>query len=75
MCIMNATRKNSLYSLVDEVRRHNKWKLMCLFMCVRVCKGVCNENKSPINYLKAEGKLEITRLKEKSMRKTFVILR
>ena len=44
-------------------------------MCVRVCKGVCNENKQPINYLKAEGKLEITRLKEKSMRKTFVILR
>ena len=70
MCLMNATKKNSIYSLV--VLCHNQSKLK---MCVCVCVCVCDRKTSPIISLKAEDKLEIIRQKVKNIRKTFVILR
>ena len=56
--------------LVDEVKCHNKLKLMCVCVCcvcvcvcvcARACVCVCNGNMPLINSLKAEDKLEITR--------------
>ena len=37
MCLMNATRKNIIYLLVDEVQCHNKWKIIRVCVCVCVC--------------------------------------
>ena len=64
MCLMNATRKNSIYLLVDEVQCHSKWKLKCvrLRVCVYVC--VFNGNTSPINSLKVEDKLKMLKRKK-----------
>ena len=77
-CLMNATKKNIIYSLV--VLCHNQSKLkklmcVCVCVCVYVCVCVCDRKTSPIISLKAEDKLEIIRLKVKNIRKTFVILR
>ena len=77
MCILNATRKNNIYSLADEVQCHNKWKLMCVFLClcVCVCVCVCNGNMLPIISMKPEGKLQVICQKVKSIWKIFAILR
>ena len=69
MCLMNVTRINSTYSLVDEHQRHNKSKLKCVW------GGGGGVNTSPIISLKAEDKLEIIRRKVKNIRKRFVKLR
>ena len=63
-------RKNSTYSLVDDVTNEN----YCVCLC-GTCVCACNENASPKNSLKAEGNLEITHRKVKYMRKTFATLR
>ena len=59
MCLMNSTRKKDMYSLAEEVVQcHNKWKLMCVTLCVCFCMYVCvMGNTSPINSVKAEDKL------------------
>ena len=74
MCLINATRKNSTYSVVNVIQYHSKWKLMyvcvCVCVCVCLCTSVyvcaCNGNTSPINSLKAKDKLKITRWKVKT---------
>ena len=55
MCLINATRKNSTWSLLDKFQFHNNWKSICVFVWAWV--GVCNGNTFSINSLKAEDKV------------------
>ena len=65
MSLINATRKYSIYWLLDEVQCLNKWKLMYVRLCVYIyiyiymCVCVCNGDTSPISSPKAEDKLEM----------------